>query len=120
MKNDEKTHNLIVCTLCSCYPAAVLGLSPDWYKSTYYRCVSRIATTIPFTPSRTMAVRSPRLLLQRFGLCIPAATRVVTHDSTAEMRYMVLPMRPEVLFTVLTMLLLTHPPHPIINSPIRL
>ena len=80
VKNDSSTHNLIVCTLCSCYPAAVLGLSPDWYKSTHYR---------------SMAVRAPRQLLQQFGLNVPAGTRVVTHDSTAEMRYMVLPVRPQ-------------------------
>jgi nitrile hydratase subunit alpha len=79
VKNDASTHNLIVCTLCSCYPAAVLGLSPDWYKSCHYR---------------SMAVRAPRQLLRQFGLHVPAGTRVVTHDSTAEMRYMVLPMRP--------------------------
>ncbi len=79
VKNDISAHNLIVCTLCSCYPAAVLGLNPDWYKSCHYR---------------SMAVRAPRQLLQQFGLHVPAGTRVVTHDSTAEMRYMVLPMRP--------------------------
>ena len=78
--NDETTHNLIVCTLCSCYPAALLGPSPAWYKSRSYRA---------------RAVRSPRKLLQaEFGLEISPAVRVRVHDSTADLRYLVLPARP--------------------------
>ena len=107
VKNDERTHNLIVCTLCSCYPAAVLGLSPDWYKSAHYRCSPQSMAIIHHHPltthrstsafrRRSMAVRAPRQLLQQLGLQLPPATRVLVHDSTAEMRYMVLPMRPEV------------------------
>ena len=78
--NESGVHNLIVCTLCSCYPAALLGPSPAWYKSRSYRA---------------RAVRQPRdLLATAFGLTIPASTQVRVHDSTADLRYMVLPLRP--------------------------
>jgi nitrile hydratase len=72
-------HNAIVCTLCSCYPRMLLGIPPDWYKSRNYR--SRM-------------VREPRAVLVEFGLRIAEATTIRVHDSTADMRYMVLPMRP--------------------------
>lgn len=78
--NDERTHHLVVCTLCSCYPWSVLGLPPSWYKS---------------PPYRSRAVMDPRGVLQDFGLTLPEATRVEVHDSTAELRYLVVPMRPE-------------------------
>jgi nitrile hydratase subunit alpha len=80
VENTPDTHNLIVCTLCSCYPRAVLGLSPAWYKSKAYR---------------SRAVRDPRGLLGEFGTQVPADVAVRVHDSTADMRYMVLPLRPE-------------------------
>ena len=73
------THNVVVCTLCSCYPRLLLGPSPDWYKSRAYR--SRV-------------VREPRAVLAEFGLALPDDTAVVVHDSTAELRYLVLPERP--------------------------
>ena len=79
LENTPDTHNVIVCTLCSCYPRFVLGFPPDWYKSTAYR--SRI-------------VREPRAVLQEFGLDLPDSTRVVVSDSTAEIRYLVVPQRP--------------------------
>jgi nitrile hydratase len=78
--NTSDTHNVIVCTLCSCYPRMLLGIPPEWYKSREYR-------------SRT--VREPRAVLADFGLDLPDTTRIRVHDSTADMRYMVLPMRPE-------------------------
>jgi nitrile hydratase len=78
--NTADTHNVIVCTLCSCYPRLLLGASPDWYKSRAYR--SRV-------------VREPRAVLREFGLELPATTRVIVHDATAELRYLVLPVRPE-------------------------
>jgi nitrile hydratase len=71
---------LIVCTLCSCYPRPVLGLPPDWYKSKAYR---------------SRAVREPRAILAEFGTVLPENVTVRVHDSTADMRYLVLPMRPE-------------------------
>ena len=77
--NDATTHNVIVCTLCSCYPRLLLGPSPDWYKARAYR--SRV-------------VREPRAVLAEFGLELPAEVAVVVHDSTAELRYLVLPERP--------------------------
>ncbi len=80
VENTPRLHNVIVCTLCSCYPRALLGLPPDWYKQRAYR-------------SRT--VREPRAVLREFGLRIPEGVEVRVHDSTAEMRYMVLPRRPE-------------------------
>ena len=79
-RNDETTHNLIVCTLCSCYPAALLGPSPSWYKSRAYRA---------------QAVRQPRALLRDgFGLELPQETTLRVHDSTADLRYLVVPRRP--------------------------
>lgn len=79
--SDAFTHNLIVCTLCSCYPAALLGPSPTWYKSRSYRA---------------RAVRRPRELLREvFGLSVPSEVAVRVHDSTADLRYMVLPRRPQ-------------------------
>ena len=77
--NTETTHNVIVCTLCSCYPVSLLGPSPGWYKSFAYR-------------SRT--VREPRSVLAEFGLALPAQVKVTVWDSTSEARYMVLPARP--------------------------
>ena len=80
VENTQQVHNLIVCTLCSCYPRPVLGLPPDWYKSSAYR---------------SRAVREPRAVLTEFGTVLPEGVAVRVHDSTAEMRYLVLPMRPE-------------------------
>src|SRR5262249_37589760 len=80
VESTPDVHNLIVCTLCSCYPRMLLGLPPDWYKSRNYR--SRM-------------VREPRAVLAEFGLKIPDAVQIRVHDSTADMRYMVLPMRPK-------------------------
>lgn len=77
--NDPATHNVIVCTLCSCYPRLLLGPSPDWYKARAYR--SRV-------------VREPRAVLAEFGLVVPGDKAVVVHDSTAELRYLVVPERP--------------------------
>ncbi len=79
VENDARTHNVVVCTLCSCYPRNLLGLPPDWYKSRAYR-------------SRT--VREPRRVLEEFGLTLPDDITVRVHDSTADMRYLVLPQRP--------------------------
>ena len=78
--NTPTTHNVLVCTLCSCYPIGLLGPSPSWYKSEAYR--SRV-------------VREPRAVLAEFGLVLPAETEIVVHDTSAESRHMVLPMRPE-------------------------
>ena len=78
--NTERTHNLVVCTLCSCYPWPVLGLPPTWYKS---------------APYRARAVRDPRGVLADFGVTLPAATEIRVWDSTAEVRYLVIPRRPE-------------------------
>jgi nitrile hydratase len=77
--NAEDVHNVIVCTLCSCYPVSLLGPSPGWYKSFAYR-------------SRT--VREPRAVLGEFGLNLPAQVQISVWDSTSEARYMVLPARP--------------------------
>jgi nitrile hydratase len=77
--NTPRRHNVIVCTLCSCYPVSLLGPSPSWYKSLAYR-------------SRT--VREPREVLAEFGLTLPADTEISVRDSTAETRYLVLPLRP--------------------------
>ena len=77
--NTETTHNVIVCTLCSCYPVSLLGPSPGWYKSFAYR-------------SRT--VREPRSVLTEFGVALPDDVRISVWDSTSEARYMVLPVRP--------------------------
>src|SRR6266851_1100107 len=79
VENTPDTHNMVVCTLCSCYPWPVLGLPPVWYKS---------------APYRSRAVNDPRGVLRDFGLEIPAEVEVRVWDSSAEIRYMVLPMRP--------------------------
>ena len=79
LENTDKIHNLVVCTLCSCYPRMLLGLPPDWYKSKAYR---------------SRAVRDPRAVLREFGTEIPNEIEVRVHDSTADMRYLVLPLRP--------------------------
>eukprot|EP00913_Durusdinium_trenchii_P035488 g33211.t1 len=78
-EQTPKVHHLIVCTLCSCYPLPLLGLSPDWYKSREYR---------------SRAVREPRKVLKEFGTELPQEVQVVVHDSTADCRYMILPQRP--------------------------
>lgn len=78
--NSPDEHNLVVCTLCSCYPWPVLGLPPVWYKS---------------PPYRARAVIDPRGVLADFGVALPKTTRITVWDSTAELRYMVLPMRPD-------------------------
>lgn len=78
--NTPEVHNLIVCTLCSCYPRDLLGLPPDWYKTRAYR---------------SRAVKEPRKVLQEFGVDLPDSMKVRVHDSTADMRYIVLPSRPE-------------------------
>jgi nitrile hydratase len=80
VENTPQEHNMVVCTLCSCYPWPVLGLPPVWYKS---------------APYRSRAVIDPRGVLKEFGVELPKATRVRVWDSTAEIRYLVLPMRPE-------------------------
>jgi nitrile hydratase len=79
VENTPQTHNIIVCTLCSCYPWTVLGLPPVWYKS---------------PPYRSRAVIDPRGVLAEFGLTLPEETAISVWDSTAEIRYLVLPMRP--------------------------
>ena len=79
VENTPEVHNAIVCTLCSCYPRMLLGIPPDWYKSRNYR--SRM-------------VREPRAVLAEFGLMLSEKVQIRVHDSTADMRYMVLPMRP--------------------------
>jgi len=80
VENTPQVHNVIVCTLCSCYPRMLLGLPPEWYKSRNYR--SRV-------------VHEPRAVLAEFGLRIADDVAIRVHDSTADMRYLVLPMRPE-------------------------
>jgi nitrile hydratase alpha subunit len=80
MENTDTVHNLIVCTLCSCYPRPVLGLPPDWYKA---------------KPYRARAVVEPRKVLAEFGTIIPDDVEVRVHDSTAMVRYLVLPRRPD-------------------------
>ena len=80
VENTPQVHNAIVCTLCSCYPRVLLGIPPDWYKSRNYR--SRM-------------VREPREVLKEFGLSVAASVQIRVHDSTADMRYLVLPMRPQ-------------------------
>src|SRR6056297_4096807 len=79
VENTPQTHNMIVCTLCSCYPHNLLGLPPDWYKTREYRA---------------RAVREPRAVLREFGVALPDSTTIRVHDSTADMRYIVLPARP--------------------------
>jgi nitrile hydratase len=79
LENTPKIHNMVVCTLCSCYPWAVLGLPPVWYKS---------------APYRSRAVADPRGVLREFGVDLPDQTEIRVWDSTAEVRYLVVPMRP--------------------------
>ncbi|MEO9779351.1 MAG: nitrile hydratase subunit alpha [Sedimentitalea sp.] len=79
VENTEQQHNMVVCTLCSCYPWPLLGVPPAWYKSDTYR---------------SRAVREPRKVLAEFGVTLPEGTSVRVWDSTAEVRYLVLPMRP--------------------------
>ena len=79
VENTDTVHNMVVCTLCSCYPWPVLGLPPTWYKS---------------SPYRSRAVIDPRGVLREFGLELPAAVEVRVWDSTSEVRYLVLPERP--------------------------
>ena len=79
VENTPQVHNVIVCTLCSCYPRALLGMPPTWYKSENYR---------------RRVVREPRAVLREFGTVIPDDVAVRVHDSNADMRYVVIPMRP--------------------------
>ena len=79
VENTPECHHLVVCTLCSCYPWPVLGLPPTWYKS---------------APYRSRAVRDPRGVLAEFGVALPASTEIRVWDSTAELRYLVIPQRP--------------------------
>lgn len=79
VENTPDVHNMVVCTLCSCYPRMLLGLPPAWYKSRAYR---------------SRAVREPRAVLREFGLELPENVAVRVHDSTADLRYLVVPMRP--------------------------
>ena len=79
VENTTEVHNLVVCTLCSCYPRAILGRPPDWYKSFSYR---------------SRAVNEPRAVMREFGLEIGGDVEVAVHDSSADVRYLVLPMRP--------------------------
>ena len=80
VENTAEVHNMVVCTLCSCYPWPLLGIPPGWYKSDAYRA---------------RAVREPRRVLADFGVTLPEGTAVRVWDSTAEMRYLVIPMRPD-------------------------
>ncbi|MEL6464051.1 MAG: nitrile hydratase subunit alpha [Pseudomonadota bacterium] len=80
VENTDAVHNMVVCTLCSCYPWPLLGIPPGWYKS---------------DPYRARAVREPRKVLSEFGVTLPAEQAVRVWDSTAEVRYLVLPQRPE-------------------------
>jgi nitrile hydratase subunit alpha len=79
VENTPQLHNMVVCTLCSCYPWPVLGLPPVWYKS---------------APYRSRAVMDPRRVLSEFGVSLPPSTKIRVWDSTAEIRYLVVPMRP--------------------------
>jgi nitrile hydratase subunit alpha len=79
VENTPELHNMVVCTLCSCYPWSVLGLPPTWYKS---------------APYRARAVKDPRGVLMEFGVELPQSTQIRIWDSTAEVRYLVLPLRP--------------------------
>jgi nitrile hydratase len=79
VENTDRVHNMVVCTLCSCYPWEMLGLPPVWYKS---------------APYRSRAVKDPRGVLRDFGISLPQTTEIRVWDSTAETRYLVLPMRP--------------------------
>jgi nitrile hydratase len=80
VENTDRVHNMVVCTLCSCYPWPVLGLPPVWYKS---------------APYRSRAVRDPRGVLAEFGVELPAGREIRVWDSTAEVRYLVIPQRPD-------------------------
>ena len=80
LENTDKVHNLIVCTLCSCYPREIMGLPPDWYK---------------LKPYRARAVKEPRSVLAEFGTIIPEDVEIRVSDSTAMVRYLVLPQRPQ-------------------------
>jgi nitrile hydratase subunit alpha len=80
IENTPSVHNMVVCTLCSCYPRMLIGLPPAWYKSVAYR---------------SRAVREPRAVLREFGTDIPDHVEVRVHDSTADLRYMILPRRPD-------------------------
>ena len=80
VENTPEIHNLVVCTLCSCYPFSILGIAPDWYKTAAYR---------------SRAVRDPRGVLEEFGATIDDTVEVRVWDSTAELRYLVVPQRPE-------------------------
>ena len=80
VENTPQIHNVVVCTLCSCYPRNLLGLPPDWYKQRAYR--SRV-------------VKTPRAVLREFGTDLPDTVQVRVHDSTADMRYLVIPNRPK-------------------------
>lgn len=79
VENTDSVHNLVVCTLCSCYPITMLGIPPNWYKTAAYRA---------------RAVREPRAVMEEFGATLPADVEVRVWDSTSELRYMVLPQRP--------------------------
>jgi nitrile hydratase len=79
LENTESLHNVVVCTLCSCYPWPVLGLPPVWYKS---------------APYRSRVVKDPRGVLREFGVTLPDSTQICVWDSTAEVRYLVIPRRP--------------------------
>lgn len=79
VENTDEVHNMVVCTLCSCYPRAILGIPPAWYKRRDYR---------------SRAVREPRAILAEFGTAIPEQKQVRVHDSNADLRYLVLPQRP--------------------------
>ena len=80
VENTDKVHNLVVCTLCSCYPFSILGIAPPWYKANAYRA---------------RAVRDPRGVLEEFGVTLPETVETRVWDSTAELRYIVIPERPE-------------------------
>ena len=80
VENTPEVHNVVVCTLCSCYPRALLGMPPTWYKSENYR---------------KRVVRDPRAVLKEFGTVLPENVTVRVHDSNADMRYVVVPMRPK-------------------------
>jgi nitrile hydratase len=79
VENTPEQHNMVVCTLCSCYPRALLGMPPTWYKSENYR---------------RRVVREPRAVLKEFGTVLPESVAIRVHDSNADMRYVVVPMRP--------------------------
>jgi nitrile hydratase subunit alpha len=79
VENTPQVHNVVVCTLCSCYPWPVLGLPPSWYKDPAYRA---------------RVVREPRAVLREMGLELPAETQILVHDSSSEVRWLVLPQRP--------------------------